>query len=227
MPSDGMTTAREIAGKRVDWFEPVDTLPRFVLLHLHDVDGVTPAIESLRDGKAACVCPQAGNSWWSAKTSPDLDPAMSAEEFVVRHVVPAIADRWPGVPIVVAGHGMGGQGALRLGFKYPDLFPSVFATDAAIDHYELWGEGTSLDEMYASREHCRQDGAGLHIHPVRQPKRIRFACAPTSRWHRGNGRLHEKLQALGVRHEFVEEALSVLSMCADHGAEDVKRLPLV
>jgi len=197
-----MTTVREIAGKRVDWFEPVAALPRVVLLYLHDIDGMPPPI---RDEQAACVCPHTGESWWSAKICPAFDPVMSAEDFVVRHLVPAIAQRWPGVPLVIAGHGMGGQGALRLGFKHPDLFPTVLATDAAIDHYELWGEGTALDEMYPSREHCRQDGAGLHIHPVRQPKLIRFACPPSSRWYRGNDRLHEKLQALGVGHEFGEE----------------------
>jgi S-formylglutathione hydrolase len=97
---------------------------------------------------------------------------------------------------------MGGQGALRIGFKHPDRFRIVAAIDAALDHHELYGSRTPLDDMYPSREHSRQDTAILHIHPARQPAHIWFACEPSSRWFRGNDRLHEKLGALGVSHFF-------------------------
>ena len=56
--------------------------------------------------------------------------------------------------------------------------------------------------MYASREHCRQDTAVLHIHPARQPAHIWFGVDPRCRWMRGNDRLHEKLSALGISHTF-------------------------
>ena len=200
---------RDIAGKSVDWFEPGEAIPRVAMLYLHDADAMPltmdpVALKALFGIPVPCVGPIAGKCWWSAKICREFEPAMSSEEFVVRHIVPAIAERWPTVPIALAGRGMGGQGALRIAFKYPDLFACVVAIDAAIDHFELYGEGGTLDDMYPSREHCRQDGAGLHIHPVRQPKRIWFACSKASRWHRGNDRLHEKLRALGVGHEFEE-----------------------
>jgi len=94
---------------------------------------------------------------------------------------------------------MGGQGAIRLGFKYPDQFPVVASIGGAFDFQERFGQGTSLDEMYSSREQCRQDTAILQIKPHDTPQ-IWFICSAEDRWQRGNDRLHEKLTALGVAH---------------------------
>ena len=55
--------------------------------------------------------------------------------------------------------------------------------------------------MYDSKEQCRQDTAALHIHPSRQPPHLFFCIDPADQqWYRGNDRLHEKLNALGVAH---------------------------
>ena len=97
---------------------------------------------------------------------------------------------------------MGGQGALRLAFKYPQLFPVVAAIAPAIEYHELYGQGTPLDEMYDSKEQCRQDTAIMHVPPHHPPPHIFFCIDPAdSRWFRGNDRLHEKLNALGVPHQ--------------------------
>ncbi len=98
---------------------------------------------------------------------------------------------------------MGGQGALRLAFKHPDLFPVVAALSSAIEYHELYGQGSSIDEMYDSKEQCRQDTAPMHLHPSKFPPHIFFCIDPTdAAWYRGNDRLHEKLSALGVPHQF-------------------------
>jgi S-formylglutathione hydrolase len=97
---------------------------------------------------------------------------------------------------------MGGQGALRLAFKYPESFPVVGAISSAVDYHELYGQGMAIDEMYDSKEQCRQDTATLHIHPSQYPPHIFFCIDPDdTSWYRGNDRLHEKLSALGVPHE--------------------------
>jgi S-formylglutathione hydrolase len=96
---------------------------------------------------------------------------------------------------------MGGQGALRLAFKHPKLFAAVAGIASAIDYYELYGRGTPLDDLYDSKEQCRQDTAPLHVHPSDYPPHVFFAVDPADPWYRGNDRLHEKLGALGVAHE--------------------------
>jgi S-formylglutathione hydrolase len=95
---------------------------------------------------------------------------------------------------------------LRIAFKHSDVFPIVAALDAAVDCHDLYYEGTPLDELYPSREHCRQDSPVLHVSQSQQPRHIFFACESSSRWERGNDRLHEKLTALGVQHQFATDA---------------------
>ena len=104
--------------------------------------------------------------------------------------------------IGLLGISMGGQGALRLAFKHPRQFPAVAAIASALDHHDLYGQGTPLDAMYDSKEQCRQDTAILHIHPAHYPPHLFFCIDPAdARWFRGNDRLHEKLSALGIAHE--------------------------
>ena len=196
----------DIGGRSADVFTPADR-PRFVLLFLPHFDRVT-----LKDNfvwttllaatRFACVCPDGGESWWSDRICPSFAHNQSAESYLLDEVLPWSLARFaiPNNAIALAGIGSGGQGALRLGFKHPNRFRAVAALEAALDHYELYGRGSALDEMYPSREHCRQDGAGLHIHPANWPPTIWFACDPDSPWQRGNDRLHEKLMALGVPH---------------------------
>src|SRR5204863_6298940 len=132
---------------------------------LPHLDGVTlkdnPVWTSLlAANRMACVCPDGGESWWADRISPSFDPARTAERYLLDDVVPWALTRFglTANALALSGVGAGGQGALRVGFKHPGQFRVVAAAEAALDHYELYGRGTALDDMYASREHCRQDG---------------------------------------------------------------------
>jgi S-formylglutathione hydrolase len=123
---------------------------------------------------------------------------------LLRDVLPYFQERWELKPpaIGIFGISMGGQGALRLAFKHPQVFPVVAGISSALDYYELCGQGSPLDEMYDSKEQCRQDTALLHLPPVHYPPHIFYCIDPDDRpWYRGNDRLHEKMNALGVPHE--------------------------
>src|SRR5262249_9467112 len=168
--ANGWLTA-EIVGKTVDLYEPRDT-PRFGVLHLHG-----GSRETLRDNreftrllaelKLACVCPHGERSWWTDKICSEFDSLISAERYVLEKVLRFFAERWQLRPpaIAIQGISMGGQGALRLAFRHPELFPIVAAISAAVDYHDLYGRGTPLDQMYESKEQCRQDTVILHIHP--------------------------------------------------------------
>jgi S-formylglutathione hydrolase len=196
----------EIAGKPADVFDPPGAdRPRFGVLFLHPVGEELPSdnpayTAELARHRLACCAPHGGPSWWADRVCPEFDPALTAERHLIENVLSWMRDR--GVTgIAAAGISMGGQGAVRLGFKYPDVFPVVGSVSGAFDHHELYGRGTPLDEMYRSREACRQDTAILHIDPHRAPPHIWFACDPAdAEWYRGNDRLHEKLSAIGLPH---------------------------
>jgi S-formylglutathione hydrolase len=198
-----------ISDKPADVFEPVGTArPRFGVLFLHDQDGATlcdhPIFTPVLDAaRLACVCPFGDQAWWSDQISPAFDRHVTAERYVLDRVVPYFAERWAIPPrgIGLLGVGMGGQGALRLAFKHPQTFLVVAGIASALDHHELYGQGSPLDAMYNSKEQCRQDTAILHLHPTHYPPHIFYAVDPDDPWYRGNDRLHEKMNALGVPHE--------------------------
>jgi len=174
------------------FYEP-STPFRFAVLILHTSTNQIPdlAAELHRHNLAACV-PSAPDGWW----------VKDAEKHVVESVLPWMRERWKLGPrsIAVVGVEAGGQGAVRLGFKYPDSFPVVASLDGAFDFHDLYGEGTPLDGLYPSRERARQDTAILNIDPYKVPPHIWFACDPESEWFRGNDRLVEKLNAYGIAH---------------------------
>ncbi len=240
-----MWYSAEVAGKPVDVFDP-PTGARSALLFLHAGDLIT-----LRDNPVytpilnefgmACACPHGGWSWWADRICPEFDPASTPERHLLDDVIPFMRDRWSlgERSIAVAGISMGGQGALRIGFKHPDLFPVVVGVASSIDHHEWYGRGTALDSMYDSQEQCRQDTATLHVHPSKSPRHVLFVVDPDdAAWFRGNDRLHEKLRALGVPHEcdlstragghswdyFNHMAGRVIRFCAEGLREESRRL---
>lgn len=205
----GVWQTIDIAGKPADIFTP-EGKPRFGVLFLHDEDG-----ETLRDRfvftqllgelRLACLCPHGKQSWWLDKVCAEFDPTVSAEGHVVERVRPYFAERWGLGPrgVALLGIGMGGQGALRIAFRQRGLFPVVAAIAPSLDFHEKYNEGTPLDDMYESKEQCRQDTALLHVPPHDYPPHLFFCIDPADRqWYRGNDRLHEKLNALGIDHRW-------------------------
>jgi S-formylglutathione hydrolase len=206
---NGTWTCLEIGAKPADVYDlSASGKPRFGILFLHGL-----GLETLVENRAftrlfdelglVCVSPHGQRSWWTDRICGEFDPQMTPERHLLQNVVPFIAERWGIAPrgIGLVGISMGGQGALRLAFKHPELFPVVAAIAPAIEYHELYGQGTPIDDMYDSKEQCRQDTVPMHIHPSKFPPHIFYCIDPADAWYRGNDRLHEKLSALGVPHQ--------------------------
>jgi len=197
-----------IAGKPADIFDPPGGPPQYLMLFLHAVgleslSGNEAYTTALAKAGAACCIPFTGRSWWSDRLCSEFDPTLTAERYLIDHIRPWMLERWQKFEKAFGcfGISMGGQGAIRLGFKHPHLFPAVAGVASAFDYHEWYGLGSTIDAMYKSREACRQDTAILHLDGMRVPHTIAFACDPNdAEWYRGNDRLHEKLSAFGVPH---------------------------
>lgn len=205
----GVWQTVDIAGKSADVFTP-KAPPRFGVLFLHDEDGETLCdrlifTQLFDELKLACVCPHGKQSWWLDKVHAGFDATVSAEKYVVERVRPFFNElgRFGPRGVGLLGIGMGGQGALRLAFRHRGLFPVVAAIAPSLDFHEKYNEGTPLDEMYESKEQCRQDTALLHVPPHDYPPHLFFCIDPADRaWFRGSDRLHEKMNALGIEHRW-------------------------
>lgn len=200
-----------VAGQPCELFEPAARgQQNFALIYLHGVHlnrlADQPVFTELleRHGLPA-ICPRTGRSWWTDKICQEFHPQLTAERHVLDNVMPFLAERFSARPpgVALLGTSMGGQGALRLAFKYPDRFPVVAAISPAIDYHLRWREGDeTLPLMYPDQEAVRQDTAILHVHPLNWPRNLWFCCDPAdARWHASAERLHSKLVALGIPHE--------------------------
>lgn len=199
----------EIGGKPAEVFDPPgDQRPRFGTLFLHGYGLETlhdrPAFSGpLHDLKMACVCPHGQHSWWADRICAEFDAHLTAERYLLDQVLPIFQERWglATSAIGLQGISMGGQGALRLSFKYPRRFPVVAAISPAFEYQQLYGHGSELDAMYDNKEQCRQDTAIMHVPPSEFPPHIFFCIDPDDQhWIRGADRMHEKLSALGIAH---------------------------
>jgi len=206
-----------VDGHACELHEPTDPLPGRAVVYLHGVkertllesDGLRDAIEAAR---LPAIAPRTGRSWWLDRIVPAFDRGRSPERFVIDSVLPEVRRRFgvaaPGVALV--GTSMGGQGALRLSYRHPALFPVAAAIAPAIDFHAAMREADiapdghffeTLWEVYGDVERARQDTAILHVHPLNWPRHQWFASDPSDvRWHDGAVRLDSKLRALGIPH---------------------------
>jgi pimeloyl-ACP methyl ester carboxylesterase len=207
----GTWTETTLAGHSCDVFEPsAPSEHGFVVIYLHGVHlnrlVDQPAFtEQFEKHGLRVFAPIAGRSWWTDKICEEFDAKLTAERHVLDNVVPHLAERWNALPprIALLGTSMGGQGALRLSYKYPNIFPTVAALAPAVDYYLRFDEDDeTLPLMYPDREAARQDTALLHIHPLNWPRNQFFCCDPKDyRWFDSADRLRMKLYSLGVPHE--------------------------
>ncbi len=204
-------TSHALAKHACDVYRPSQPSEHgYCLIYLHGVH-----LESLHNKDAflnlfdelglTVFAPQCGPTWWSDRPNPIFDETLSAQDYVLNHVLPFI-EKSAGVKpprIGLLGTSMGGQGALRFAYKFPDTFPVVAAISPAVDYHSRLDEGDEvLLEMYGDRESARQDTALLHVHPLNWPRHQYFCCDPTDeRWFESADRLRMKLGSLGVMFE--------------------------
>ena len=181
-------------------------MTRFGLIWLHDADGrpAPPEVEVFAcDEGAICVNPVTPSALWLGQPI-DPDTGYSPLGRVAELVRKLIAD-YSLSPhrLAVWGVGLGGQGALQLGFRYPDLFPVVMAVNPLLDLHDYYGLGTPLDELYSGREQCRNDTATAWVPDKYRPASLCIWTDPADMPRRfGAERLAEKLGSRGVAADF-------------------------
>lgn len=147
-------------------------------------------------------------------------PAGAYEDMIVKDLVEHVEKTYRAVPSregrALFGVSMGGYGALRMAFKYPDRFAAV-ATHSAMLLEKLPGaeDGTRRGQM-ASFNRVFGDSIDAALWAANDPLQLAtkvdpktapalyFDCGSEDRFglYVGNKDLHEKLQARGVKHEF-------------------------
>lgn len=209
-----------LAGHACEIHEPSGTSGHAAAILLEDLPGKPRvAAEALRGRLEAAgipvICPDPAGGWWLDRVVSAFDPVVPPMAYVCGPVLDEVARRFGVKPTGVGllGCGAGGQGALGIAYRRPETFPVVAAVTPAIDFHHAMRDGLEgsepLWEVYAEVERARQDTAILHVHPLNWPRHQFFAAdIREAVWYDGASRLHGKLAALGVPHEWMLEPVT-------------------
>jgi len=208
--SSGDWSETTLAGHPCDVYQPPEMNKYgFVVVYLHGVHlgrlrDQPVFTELFRKHSLPVVAPMTQRSWWTDIVCEEFDAELTAERHLLDNVLPYIEQRWETKPprIGLLGTSMGGQGALRFAYKYPELFPVVSAISPAIDYYRYYDVFETIPQMYSEPEAARQDSATLRIHPMNWTRHQFFCCDPADEhWHDSAERLQMKLYSLGIPHK--------------------------
>ena len=207
----GQWSEIHVGGHCCDVYEPSRRNAHgYAVLYLHGVHlqrlrDQPPFTEQFERHGLPCIAPLTRRSWWTDRICPEFDPRLTAERHLLDNVLPWLEAQWQVQPprVALLGTSMGGQGALRLAYKYPQRFPVVAALSPAIDYQIRFHDSDGVvASMYSDPEAVRQDTALLHVHPLNWPRHQFFACDPADeRWWESADRLRMKLWSLGIPFE--------------------------
>ncbi len=202
-----------------------------LLLWLHGGGGSHRFLETCRRQFMQC---------WADKTLPSMvvatpsagwsfyldrhDGNDSWESFLIEEFIPEIQSRM-GIAngaVLIGGISAGGLGALRLGFKRPDLFTSIVAIEPTLEAALTWDRVPLRDQVYmtpAQRERLFGDPLDRRFWKANHPTSIAIANSSLIAAHRpsifvevgdhdlfhvqhGTELLHRCLFDIGISHEY-------------------------
>jgi enterochelin esterase-like enzyme len=136
------------------------------------------------------------------------------ESVIIKNLIPHIDATYRTIPSrearAIEGHSMGGYGALRLGFKYPNLFAAVTGNSPALIAVEGFTAGSNLEMFQATfggdRTYYDESGpwtiAEKNAAEVRKQS-IRVICGDKDGLFPRSEYMNGILTKLGIPHEFI------------------------
>lgn len=145
--------------------------------------------------------------WWLdagempiAKSSSTTQIPISPESWLIDQLQPDLQES--GLPYLLAGYEVGGQGALRVAYRHARKFPIVAAVAPKVDLHNIFGLGTSLDRLFPTSEAVRQQEATVWLNPLLRPNHQFILCDPAHDFcYPGCQTLLTKLSSTGCPHE--------------------------
>jgi enterochelin esterase-like enzyme len=142
------------------------------------------------------------------------DGRQPVESMIIQDLIPHIDANFRTLPEregrMIEGFSMGGSGAAKFGFKYPDLFGSISILAGALHTADSLGQrnGDMLDSVYGGREKFDAESnpwriAERNADQVRGRTPMRIAVGGNDPLQSKNVEFHELLDRLKIEHEFI------------------------
>lgn len=157
------------------------------------------------------VCPDGAKSSWYFDSP--LDTAYRYETYIANEVVEYIDKNYRSIPDkkhrAITGLSMGGHGALFLALRHPDIFGAAGSMSGGLDMKEV---GYRFDVPIRIGDTIKHPQnwidysiTGIIDKYTRTPVVILFDCGIGDIFIDGNRRLHQKMLALKIPHEYAEK----------------------
>jgi acetyl esterase/lipase len=188
---------------------PKRRYPAIYFLHGMNVDSKRPitseyisrADAAIRSGvmpPTIIVLAEGPNTGWYMDTE---DGAGLVESVIIKNLIPYVDSHYRTIASLKAraieGHSMGGYGALRLGFKYADMFAAVTGNSPAVFEKAARGIGSqAFWEAQSIASFARANSDTL------KRKKIRIITGDQDSLFPAATKVNEVLSGLGIPHEF-------------------------
>lgn len=191
------------------------TYPVVYLLHgfagdYSDWTNRAPRVKDVAQEKGIIlVMPDGYDSWyWDSP----LKPEMKMESYITQQLVPYIDEHYPTIPDAkhraITGLSMGGQGAMWLGLRHPDLFGSIATMSGGVDIVQFpdrWHIRQHLGE-YRDNPQAWQARSIVNLAETIEPtgQNILIDCGVDDYFADVNKHLHQVLLQRGIPHDYTE-----------------------
>lgn len=190
-----------------------------VLYLLHGLGGdhhswlrVKPELPAMADVfQMIIVCPNGGvRSWYI--DSP-IDGEFKYETYMIQELIPYIDSHYKSIAIrsgrAIAGLSMGGHGSLFLSIRHPELFGAACSTSGSVDLLKKTFSWKYKEQILGDTVCCKKNWIEHSV--IQMADRFATAhialhldCGTEDDLYIPNKHLHEKWDALGVEHTYVE-----------------------
>ena len=189
--------------------DPNRRFPVIYFLHGMNVDSKRPitseyisrADAAIRSGimpPTIIVLVEGPNRGWYMDTE---DGNGLVESVIIKDLIPYVDSHYRTITSAgaraIEGHSMGGYGALRLGFKYPDMFSAVTGNSPAV--FEKAAKGIGSQAFWDAQSIT--SFARANIDKLKR-KKIRIIAGDRDSLFPAATKVDELLSALGIPHEF-------------------------
>lgn len=195
--------------------KPGQKFPTVYLLNGYDgdhkswIDITQPQLPALADKYGmVMVMPDGMDSWyWDAPAR----PGMKMETYITSQLVPYIDANYPTLPQsgkrAITGLSMGGQGAMWLAMRHPDIFGSAGSTSGGLD-IRPFPKNWKMAQWLGAKDTNPQvweDHAIVNLVPSLQPGTLNiiFDCGTDDFFYKVNQNLHEELLKAKIPHDFI------------------------
>lgn len=164
-----------------------------------------PEISSMYD--MIVVCPDGATAWyWDSP----VDSSLRYETFVSSELVKDIDSRYRTISDksgrAITGYSMGGEGALWLAFRHPEVFGACGSTSGGVDirpFPDNWDIKKSLGEYSDNPENWESHTIASLLPYVKSGMPIIIDCGTSDFFYPVNERLHEEMLYRNIRHEYI------------------------